>query len=339
MSGTGAAARFMPGLELSGRFFREAVEPVVDELAPALRYGAALIGDGSDVLGYDDAVSTDHDWGPRVLLFLPDADFAACARELVDGLERRLPPTFEGWPTAFFDQDRMVGFDLPARAAGSAAHGVEVHVLESWAARQLGLQHPGRDPSPAEWLKMDEQSLLTVTAGAVFRDDLGALTALRERFAFYPEDVRLARMAELWDAVADQMPFVGRAGHVGDDPGSRILCAHLGEHAIRLSFLICRRYAPYPKWLGTAWARLPAARAIQPHLSAALAASSWEARDAATAAIFKAVALAQVRVGVPGAVRPVLKSYFSRPYTVINAGEIAAGLRSAIGGPMPPRAG
>lgn len=45
---------FMSGLELSRRFFHEAVRPLVTSLFPDLHYAAALLGQGSEVLGFDD---------------------------------------------------------------------------------------------------------------------------------------------------------------------------------------------------------------------------------------------------------------------------------------------
>lgn len=327
------APAMLGGLELARRYFAEAVEPIVAAVAPHLSYAAALIGDGSDVLGFDDAVSTDHDWGPRAVLFLPDEDFPERAAAIVSALDQRLPPLFAGWTTDFPDPDRPVGLSLEERCAGSANHAVEVHSLGSWLERQIGLDASARAPSPREWDALDEQRLLSVTSGAVFRDDLGALATVRARLAFLPEDVRLAKMARLWSAAAAELPFVGRAGHVGDDLGSRILCARLAEQAMRLCFLIDRRYAPYSKWLGTAWARLPSASSCAADLHRALAATGWRERQEAVSAAFAAVGQRQVDESVPGAVAPVLSPYFSRPYLVVNADEIAAGLRSAIVAP------
>ena len=61
--------RFVAGLDLARQFYEDAVRPLVGELP----HSAALIGPGSEVLGFDTARSTDHDWGPRLLLFLRPA--------------------------------------------------------------------------------------------------------------------------------------------------------------------------------------------------------------------------------------------------------------------------
>ena len=45
---------------------------------------------------------------------------------------------------------------------------------------------------------------------------------------------------------------------MGDELGSAVLGARLVESAMRLAFLMERTYAPYVKWFGTAFARLPA---------------------------------------------------------------------------------
>ena len=65
---------FLPGLELNRIFYIEAVKPILDREFPALQYSAALIGGGSEVLGFDTEMSSDHHWGPRVMLFFADED-------------------------------------------------------------------------------------------------------------------------------------------------------------------------------------------------------------------------------------------------------------------------
>lgn len=98
---------FIKGLELSERFYREAVAPILAQRFPKLRYSAALIGPGSDVLGFDTPQSMDHDWGPRLLLFLGEADASddllyllnrALAREMLenDPEHQRLPAHHRG---------------------------------------------------------------------------------------------------------------------------------------------------------------------------------------------------------------------------------------------------
>ena len=66
---------FIPGLQLNEAYYWEAVRPILDCQFPGLAHSAALMGPGSDVLGFDTPVSRDHEWGPRLVLFLAPAHF------------------------------------------------------------------------------------------------------------------------------------------------------------------------------------------------------------------------------------------------------------------------
>ena len=72
-------AAFIKGKELCRGFFEQVAKPTLDRRFPGLVYSAGLLGYGSDVLGYDDVVSTDHMWGPRFYLFLREEDKAFLA--------------------------------------------------------------------------------------------------------------------------------------------------------------------------------------------------------------------------------------------------------------------
>ena len=84
----------MPAAQLSGDFYAEVVRPLLAERS----HSAALLGWGSDVLGYDTERSTDHGWGPRLVVFVDDA---ASVQELQDLLAAGLPERFKGWPVRF----------------------------------------------------------------------------------------------------------------------------------------------------------------------------------------------------------------------------------------------
>src|SRR5918993_359590 len=119
---------FIPGLELSGLFFSEAVKPILDADFPGLRYSAALIHTGSEVLGFDTEMSADHGWGPRVDLFLAEEDHAALGESIDHALRRKLPHAFRGYPTSFTppDPEDNGTQHLEARTSGPVNHKVNV---------------------------------------------------------------------------------------------------------------------------------------------------------------------------------------------------------------------
>ncbi len=333
------APQFIPGLELSRRYFQEVVEPVIGAALPSLRYGAALIGYGSEVQGFDTPMSTDHNWGPRVLLFASLADLAAHGEAMRAALEAGVPRTFLGWPTRI----EMAQSGLPP------ALRVESHALADWVRGWLGLD-AGRDPTWREWLGVPEQGLIEATAGAVFRDDLGELGALRARLAYFPRDVWLYKLACQWERIGQEQAFVGRTGDLGDELGSRIIAARLARDVMRLSFLVERQYAPYPKWFGSAFARLGCAAEIGALLTAALEAGERRQRETALATAALRLAERHLRLGHPGALAPRLSTfsekvrppgapYWSngvapdRDFTVINAEALAAAVRAEIADP------
>ncbi len=120
---------FLGGLRLSGLFYEEAVRPVLQTHFPELRHSAGLIGYGSEVLGYDSPRSTDHEWGPRLLLFLSREDHRARADRLLEILRHELPCEFGGYPTHFGEPDEEGVRLSEEKASGPVDHKVEVHTV------------------------------------------------------------------------------------------------------------------------------------------------------------------------------------------------------------------
>ncbi|MBU0510239.1 MAG: hypothetical protein KJ638_00865, partial [Chloroflexi bacterium] len=92
---------FVPGLKLCELFYRESIRPIIDTHFPGLSHAAALIGSGSEVLGYDDEMSTDHHWGPRVMSFVCEEDHQRYSEAVRKKLAHNLPFEFRGYPSNF----------------------------------------------------------------------------------------------------------------------------------------------------------------------------------------------------------------------------------------------
>lgn len=313
------------GIELSRRFYAEVVAPWLAREFPGLKHAAALIGSGSEMLGFDDEMSRDHDFGARVQLYLIENDFDAFADTIVSRFIEVAPVSFLGAATKM-----DIGRD-PVNARSE--RGLEVWTPRSAAAHWLAIDL--KAPLLAvDWLGLAEQRLLSMTTGEIFRDDIGTLTELRSRLSYFPRDVWLYKLAAQWRRIAEEQAFVGRAGLVGDDLGSRVIAARLVRDVMRMAFLIERTYAPYAKWFGTAFSRLPCAASISPILDQVVVAADWKAREAALAKAYLTVATFHADRGLPGDVKPRLGPYFDRPFTVINADAISAAIRAEIDNPV-----
>ena len=175
---------FLPGLELSRRFYQETVRPLLDCHFPDLPHTAGLIGFGSDVIGCDTPMSRDHMWGPRLVLFLAEAGFDEKRAAVDAALRRGLPHTFLGYPVDFGGPDGVgVRIMTPGRT-GEVDHLVEISTIPTFFDRELGTSR-WQNPSPAEWLTFSEHRLLSLTTGGVWQDDLG-LAEIRARLAYLP---------------------------------------------------------------------------------------------------------------------------------------------------------
>jgi len=312
-------APFIPGLELARSFYAEIVAPLLAAEFPDLRYSAALIGWGSEVLGFDSARSTDHNWGPRLQIFLADQpqDQSAVLGEL---LAARMPAAFRGYPTVF-----------PAsESADPPSHWVTVTGLRCWLTGELGFD-PTAGIGLLDWLSVPTQTLAGVTAGAVFHDGLDDLTAVRTALAWYPRDVWLYVLACQWQRISQEEAFPGRCAEAGDDLGSAVVTARLVRDVMRLVLLMERRYPPYSKWLGTAFGHTAAAAELRPLLTAALAAATWPERQRNMSAAYEAAGRLHNKTGLTppldAAIRP---SYYQRPYQVPDSGRFVRALQDQI---------
>ncbi|MBL7257771.1 DUF4037 domain-containing protein [Paractinoplanes lichenicola] len=308
---------FLPGVELSRHFYAEAVRPLLGDLPHA----AARLGPGSDVLGLDTPRSTDHDWGPRLELFV-DTDIGPLSAML----SARLPKRFRGWSTHFEPPGARVR--SMAGTDGPVDHYVTITPFPAWCHAQLGFD-PAAGVTTGDWLSTPWQRLAEFTGGAVFHDPDQTLSRVRERLRWYPADLWRYVLAAQWQRIAEEEAFPARAAEAGDEPGARVLTARLCREAARLLLLLSRRWPPYSKWL---LASLPAGPAAW-QLTSALRARDAREREDVLCTTFEMLAEQQNELGLAAELPATRREFFDRGYGVIGAGRFAEALQAAITDP------
>jgi hypothetical protein len=187
--------------------------------------------------------------------------------------------------------------------------------------------------STAAWLAVPTQVLRELTGGAVFHDGLGLLEPYRRRLAWYPDDVWRYVLACQWMRLSQEEPFVGRCGEVGDELGSAVIAARQVRDLMKLCLLMNRVYPPYGKWLGTAFAALPCAPALTPHLVEAMAARSWPERERHLSPAYEAVAALHNELGLTEPVDAGVRYFHDRPFRVLDAHRFTEALVPTIRDP------
>lgn len=320
---------FVSGLELNCCFYAEVIQPLLSTHFPNVLYAAALIGPGSETLGFDTEMSMDHDWGLRCFLFLREEDIEQ--RDVISNLlSHQLPEVFMDFPVSRSVAPIEARMRIMKRPVdGLINHSIIPIVLRDFIRIQLGydLAQPLR---AADWLAFSSSALGEFVAGAIYDDKIGELTALRERLAWYPHDVWLYMLASGWQRIGQEEPLMSRAGSVDDELGSSIIGSRLVRDIMNLCFLMEKQYAPYPKWFGTAFKRLQCARSLWPILWRVQQAPTWKERQTALAQAYEILASLYNALGISRELPATVSSFFDRPFQVIHGERFAQALVEQI---------
>ncbi|GAB2453977.1 DUF4037 domain-containing protein [Streptosporangium sandarakinum] len=235
---------FVPGLPLSRGFYEQVAGPAL----AGVPHAAALLGEGSEVLSFDTPASAGPRHGVRLVVLTGPGQSEAVRATL----GHALPPSYGGRPVTL------------------GTGGVEVAETGAWLVARLGFD-PLRPIGPLDWLAVPWQRLAGTCGGEVFRDDAGLLGRARQALRRYPPDVERYVLAAQWRRLAAGYGHAARCSEVGDELGAAALTAGLARDLMRLALLTRRRWPPYDRWLGSAFARLPGAAETADALAAALA--------------------------------------------------------------------
>ncbi len=231
----------MKGLELAERFFNEYGKDLIKGVEHLVAVG--LIGSGSECLGYDDEISTDHDFEPAFTVFLPSEDILD--RKTAFELERsyaRLPKEFLGFKRS------------PLSPVGGIRHGV-IRLAEFFI-EKVGCAEGKLDLDG--WFSLPEHALLEATNGKVFFDGRGELSEIRKGLSYLPEEIRLKKLA-------GKLLLMGQSGQYnyqrlikrGDTAAARLASFEFVKSSLHAIFLLNKAYLPYYKWQFRALRELP----------------------------------------------------------------------------------
>ena len=226
----------MKGLELSGLYYREYGAPMIRENFPEIegRIAVGLAGEGSECLGFDDDVSSDHDFEPSFCMWLTRGDFEKYALPLTRAYNA-LPKDFMGY----------------RRASSTPTGGARRGVLRTEDFYRRFLGSPAAPSSYAHWLAIPEHALCAATSGRVFRDDLGVFSEIRAVLsAGYPEDVRLKKLASaLISAHQSGVYNYPRCLSHGENGAAQLAVYAFVKNIIASVYLLNNRYMPFYKWV------------------------------------------------------------------------------------------
>lgn len=233
----------MKGLLLAEEYFNAVGLPMIETRFPQYRerIAAGLVGKGSECLGYDDALSRDHDWGPGFCIWLDGGDFNLFGAHLQRQYES-LPKSYKG-------------FNRHASPWGQN----RVGVMEIGRFYRSFIGLPGAPERTMEWLVVPEYNFAACISGKVFVDPIGKFSAVRKKIkAYYPEDVRLKKMAARCMSAAQSGQYnYRRCLNRNDAYGANCSLIRFCEDVLSLVFLLNRRFMPYYKWHCRAAVGLP----------------------------------------------------------------------------------
>ncbi len=234
----------MKGLELCERYYREYGQKIIDENFSHIKKYLAigLSGSGSECMGFDDDISRDHDFEPGFCIFLPDESLVSRRDEFL--LER----AYASLPKEF------MGFERSSLSpVGGNRHGV----MRTGDFFEAKTGDKNGEITTKSWFSLSEQFLLEATGGKVFEDNFGLLSQIRQKLSYLPEDVRLKKLAGNLLLAAQSGQYNYQRCIKRCDTGAAQLCmTEFANAALKVIFLLNKKYIPYYKWVFKALGQL-----------------------------------------------------------------------------------
>lgn len=225
----------MSGLDLARAYYEQFGKPMIHEkfLDYEDRIAAGLVGRGSECFGFDDRISTDHDFGPGFCLWLAKEDYKKIGKELQKEYDR-LPKEFMGYTR------------LDTKHAGKR---VGVFTVGKFYKDIIGIKHAPK--TDEEWLAINDEQFAHAINGEVFTDDLGGFSWIRNKIRqYYPNKVWKRKIAQTAALMSQTGQYnYPRMMQRGDTVTAAVYLGDFIRNAMQMMYLLNRSYAPYVKWM------------------------------------------------------------------------------------------
>ncbi len=314
--------KFLPGLELNEGFYIDVIRPILQSHFPNIEYSAGLIGYGSDVLGFDTPISMDHNWGPRVIIFLSEEDFTKYKSEIDNCFKTNLPNEYIGFPTNFSNPKSDGVQSMEWSETGEVNHLITITTIRDFLNESVGVTSI-EGIKTKDWLKFSNQGLIEITKGKVFHDGLNKLNFIRDFFRFLPEDILKLKLAALWNYISNEEAFIGRNRDIGENIGARLISTRIINALMKICFYLEKEYIPYSKWITKAFRNLKCYNTMSKLFSDTVNCTDIDRLDEKVSQACVAVSDYQNELGISKDNQIKAVSYHGRPYLVIMAEEIS----------------
>lgn len=232
----------MQGRKLSQLFFETIIFPRIQSLPLSIlnRIQVAFLGEGSEISSFDDALSQDHNFVPRVIIFYDDDLEIEKVKALEQQILKDLPHEFIGF------QVDLLGYTKAVEIHPRIHYIKEYLHIESW-------------PLIASaWLTIEEQRLFELTAGVIYFDPVSKLGNDLKAIAFYPDEIRSVLLIQCWLRLSEGEAIsrsIARKDVIAIGFYKTLIC----YYSIKLLHLVFRKYCPYKKWMGRNLQEIPGA--------------------------------------------------------------------------------
>ena len=226
----------LKGLDLSEMYFEEVGKPAILKEFPDIfdQISCGLVGEGSECFGFDDEISTDHDFGPAFCIWMP-CDLYEKHGAKLQALYDSLPKTYKGYNRIHKAGEGRVG----------------VWNIDTFFETHTGYKNADGLSDADATFSITDDAMATILNGRLFHDPNQQFESRRQ--AFYD-----AFTDQIWNLkIAKALIQLGQYGQSNypramkrkDYVSAQITLYKYIETLLQFVHYINHKFPPYYKWL------------------------------------------------------------------------------------------